>query len=112
VAAGGASTEGEGDPEGDCRDGIAEVVDGIREERHRAGDNNDEHLEGRRYAKPEEREFDGLDALRGTRECVIDAVGGVVAVRAEDAGEEAANAFVVGMEVTIVPWVLMVVGCV
>ena len=69
--------EHKGDPERDGRGGIADVVNRIGQERHTAGDEDDEDLEDRRAGQNDEGPLDGPDAALGRRDRRVDHAMGV-----------------------------------
>ncbi len=97
----------EGDPQRDGRQGIAEVVDGIGEERYRAREDDHHELEGRRDPERDERELERADAPFVARQRLVERVARVMAV-SDEAVEEAEHAPTVGMRMGVV----MVVGVV
>src|SRR5215204_239894 len=62
TAAAPTTLQGKGDPERDRGDGIAEVVNGVRQQRCRAREDDDHHLEERRGPKADKRELECPDA--------------------------------------------------
>ena len=85
VAAGGsAPAQGERDPQRDSGQRVGEVVDGVGQQRDRAGDQNDHQLRDRGGAERKQADLHRADTGGAGFQRPIDAVGGVVAVRCED----------------------------
>ena len=90
VAPGGRpAAEHERDPERDRGQGVGEVVDGVGEQRDRTADEHDDQLQGGGAEQDEQADFHRPDALCAGLQGIVDRVGGVVAVRHEEAVEEA-----------------------
>jgi len=77
---GGPLAEPEGDPEGDGRRCVAQVVDGVSEERHAAGEEDYRHLDQGRRQKREKGYFNGPDPPLGGEK---GGIGGTVSVKVE-----------------------------
>ena len=79
--------EDERDPQRDRGQGVGEVVDRVGQQRHRAGDDHEQCLGEGGDPERDEADLDGADALGAGLERGVDRVGGVVAVRLEEARE-------------------------
>src|SRR5215216_6064509 len=80
----GATADGERQPQRNRGGRVGEVVDGVGEQRNRAAEEDDHELQQRGGAQREQRDFYDADALGRALQRVVDAVGGIVAVRTEE----------------------------
>ena len=74
------SPDDEGDPQRHRCQGVAEVVDGVRKQRRRAGLEDDEQLQDGREHERQQRDLDGEDALAARFEGAVEAGCRIMAV--------------------------------
>ena len=90
VATGGfAAGQGERNPQRHGGEGVGEVVDGVGQQRHRAGEDDNQQLRDGGDTQGNHADLDGADTGVVGLQGVVDGVGGVVAVRSEDGQEKA-----------------------
>ena len=83
-----APAQDERDPQGYCGQRVGEVVDGVRQECDRPGEQDNDQLGDRRDAQGDQADLDRPDPLDTGLKNRVDRVGRVVAVRAEDRAHE------------------------
>ena len=83
AAGGGLGAQGERDPQRDRGQRVGEVVDGVGQQRDRAGDHHDHQLRDRGGAQRQQADLHRPDTGGAGFQRAVDAVGGVVAVRGE-----------------------------
>ncbi len=83
---GGAAPEPESDEQGDGGEGVGKVVNGVGEQRDRAGGGDDDDLYDSGDHQGEERNLDGTDPPLIAFQRRVDGVDGVVAVGPEHVG--------------------------
>lgn len=97
VPAGCPTRKGERDPEWDRRNGVTEIMNSVREECDGPADEDDDHLHSGRRPEAKQGQLYGPDAFRGALKRGIDAIGRVVAMRAEDDTKKPPNSRGVGV---------------